>query len=145
MMRIMVDEYEMEWDDAWNEVHQCMAFTNHTVMPEALEKWPVNYVQNLIPRVYMIIEEINRRFNIEMNERGVLESSKWAMNIIKDGQIHMCNLAIYTCFSVNGVAALHTEIIKAITFKDFYNYMPEKFNNKTNGVTHRRWLLNAYR
>ena len=143
MMRIMIDEYEMEWDDAWNEVKQCMAFTNHTVMPEALEKWPVMYVQNLIPRVYMIIEEINRRFNIEMNEKGIPESAKWAMNIIKDGQIHMCNLAIYTCFSVNGVAALHTEIIKNVTFKDFYNYMPEKFNNKTNGVTHRRWLLNA--
>ncbi len=143
MMRIMIDEYEMEWDDAWNEVKQSMAFTNHTVMPEALEKWPVMYVQNLIPRVYMIIEEINRRFNIEMNEKGIEDSARWAMNIIKDGQIHMCNLAIYTCFSVNGVAALHTEIIKKLTFKDFYNYMPEKFNNKTNGVTHRRWLLNA--
>ncbi|MCR5184558.1 MAG: glycogen/starch/alpha-glucan phosphorylase [Bacilli bacterium] len=143
MMRIMIDEYEMGWDEAWEEVRQCMAFTNHTVMPEALEKWPVNYVQNLIPRVYMIIEEINRRFNIEMNEKGISDSARWAMNIIKDGQIHMCNLAIYTCFSVNGVAALHTEIIKDITFKDFYNYMPEKFNNKTNGVTHRRWLLYA--
>ena len=143
MMRIMLDEYEMEWDDAWYEVTHSMAFTNHTVMPEALEKWPVRYVQNLIPRVFMIIEEINRRFNIEMNANNVPEMARYQMNIIKDGQIHMCNLAIYTCFSVNGVAALHTDILKSITFKDFYNYMPEKFNNKTNGVTHRRWLVYA--
>ena len=112
-------------------------------MVEALEKWPVQYVQNLIPRCYMIIEEINRRFNIEMTQKGVDGQMRWAMNIIKDGQIHMTNLAIYTCFSVNGVAALHTEILKHDTFKEFYAYMPEKFNNKTNGVTHRRWLLNA--
>ena len=143
MMRIMLDEYEMEWDDAWAEVTQCMAFTNHTVMPEALEKWPVQYVQNLIPRVFMIIEEINRRFGIEMANNNVPNDQRWQMSIIKDGQIHMCNLAIYTSFSVNGVAALHTEILKSITFKDFYNYMPEKFNNKTNGVTHRRWLVYA--
>ena len=143
MMRIMMDEYDMGWDEAWEEVTQSMAFTNHTVMPEALEKWPVNYVQNLIPRVYMIIEEINRRFLMEMNEKGVPNDQKWQMSIIKDGQIHMCNLAIYTAFSVNGVAALHTEILKSITFKDFYSYMPQKFNNKTNGVTHRRWLVYA--
>ncbi len=143
MMRIMLDEYEMEWDDAWAEVTQCMAFTNHTVMPEALEKWPVQYVQNLIPRVFMIIEEINRRFGIEMANNNVPNDQRWQMSIIKDGQIHMCNLAIYTSFSVNGVAALHTEILKSITFKDFYNYMPQKFNNKTNGVTHRRWLVYA--
>ena len=143
MMRIMMDEYEMGWDESWEEVTKCMAFTNHTVMPEALEKWPVRYVQNLIPRVFMIIEEINRRFNIEMNMNNVPEMARYQMNIIKDGQIHMCNLAIYTCFSVNGVAALHTEILKSITFKDFYNYFPEKFNNKTNGVTHRRWLVYA--
>ncbi len=143
MMRIMMDEYDMEWDEAWAEVTQSMAYTNHTVMPEALEKWPVNYVQRLIPRCFMIIEEINRRFNIEMNEKGIDGGARYAMNIIKDGQIHMTNLAIYTCFSINGVAALHTEILKAMTFKDFYNYFPYKFNNKTNGVTHRRWLLNA--
>ena len=143
MMRILVDEYEMEWNDAWEEVSKCMAFTNHTVMPEALEKWPISYVQNLIPRVYMIIEEINRRFNIEMTERHIDDATRYSMNIIKDGQIHMCNLAIYTCFSVNGVAALHTEILKTITFKNFYDYSPEKFNNKTNGVTHRRWLVNC--
>ena len=141
MMRVMMDDYDMGWDEAWNEVKQCMAFTNHTVMPEALEKWPVNYVQMLIPRIYMIIEEINRRFNIEMTQNGVSDGARYAMNIIKDGQIHMTNLAIYTCFSINGVAALHTNILKTITFKDFYQYMPEKFNNKTNGVTHRRWLV----
>ena len=143
MMRVMMDEYGMGWDESWEEVKQCMAFTNHTVMPEALEKWPVNYVQNLIPRCFMIIEEINRRFNIQMTALGVNEGERYAMNIIKDGQIHMTNLAIYTAFSVNGVAALHTEILKAVTFKDFYKYMPEKFNNKTNGVTHRRWLMNC--
>ena len=143
MMRIMLDQYDMEWVDAWEEVTKCMAYTNHTVMVEALEKWPISYVQNLIPRCFMIIEEINRRFNIEMNQAGLPEGDKYAMNIIKDGQIHMTNLAIYTAFSVNGVANLHTEILKAVTFKEFYKYMPEKFNNKTNGVTHRRWLLNA--
>ena len=143
MMRIMMDEYGYGWDESWKEVQKCMAYTNHTVMVEALEKWPVNFVQNLIPRCYMIIEEINRRFNIEMANAGVPQDHRYAMNIIKDGQIHMTNLAIYTSFSVNGVAALHTEILKANTFKEFYNYMPEKFNNKTNGVTHRRWLLNA--
>ena len=143
MMRVMMDEYNMEWDDAWKEVTKSMAYTNHTVMPEALEKWPCRYVQMLIPRCYMIIEEINRRFNIEMNNNGVSDSYRYAMNIIKDGQIHMTNLAIYSCYSVNGVAALHTEILKRMTFKEFYSYMPQKFNNKTNGVTHRRWLVNA--
>jgi len=143
MMRIMLDDYDMEWDDAWAEVTKCMAYTNHTVMPEALEKWPVNYVQNLIPRIFMIIEEINRRFSLEMNAKGLDDGAKYAMSIIKDGQIHMTNLAIYTGFSVNGVAAVHTEILKAMTFKDFYKYFPEKFNNKTNGVTHRRWLINC--
>lgn len=143
MMRIMMDEYDMGWDESWQEVTHCMAYTNHTVMVEALEKWPVNYVQMIIPRCYMIIEEINRRFLIEMNQNNIDEASKYAMSIIKDGQIHMTNLAIYTGFSVNGVAELHTQILKTITFKDFYKYMPYKFNNKTNGVTHRRWLLIA--
>ncbi|MCD8209790.1 MAG: glycogen/starch/alpha-glucan phosphorylase [Coprobacillus sp.] len=143
MMRILLDDYNMEWDDAWKEVTHCMAFTNHTVMPEALEKWPVRYVQTLIPRVYMIIEEINRRFMIELTEKHVSEEKKQSMAIIKDGQIHMCNLAIVTAFSVNGVASIHTNILKQITFKDFNEYYPTKFNNKTNGVTHRRWLLNA--
>jgi len=143
MMRIMLDKYDMEWADAWEEVTKCMAYTNHTVMVEALEKWPINYVQTLIPRCFMIIEEINRRFNIQMMNDGINEYDRQAMNIIKDGQIHMTNLAICAAFSINGVAALHTEILKNTTFKEFYRYMPEKFNNKTNGVTHRRWLLNC--
>ena len=143
LMRILMDDYGFGWDEAWAQVKKTMAYTNHTVMVEALEKWPVHYVQQLIPRCYMIIEEINRRFNIEMTEAGIDDGMRYAMNIIKDGQIHMTNLAIYTCFSVNGVAALHTKILEEQTFKDFYNYMPEKFNNKTNGVTHRRWLVNA--
>lgn len=143
MMRVMMDEYGMGWDESWEEVTRSMAFTNHTVMPEALERWPVHYVQHLVPRVFMIIEEINRRFNILMSEKGIDDGARWAMNIVKDGQIHMCNLAIFTCFSVNGVASLHTDILKSITFKDFYNLMPNKFNNKTNGVTHRRWLVYA--
>lgn len=143
MMRVMMDEYDMGWDESWNEVTKCMAYTNHTVMPEALEKWPINYVQTLIPRCYMIIEEINRRFNLEMLAKGLNDYQRWQMNIIKDGQIHMTNMAIYTCFSVNGVAALHTNILEKYTFKDFYEYMPYKFNNKTNGVTHRRWLVNS--
>jgi starch phosphorylase len=143
MMRIFIDEYGYGWDEAWQQAKKTMAYTNHTVMAEALEKWPVNYVQMLIPRCYMIIEEIDRRFNSEMNEKHLDEAMKYAMRIIKDGQIHMTNLAIYTAFSINGVAALHTEILEKSTFKEFYKYMPEKFNNKTNGVTHRRWLLNA--
>ncbi len=143
MMRLLMDEYDYGWNDAWAQTKKAIAYTNHTVMPEALEKWPVQYVQNLIPRCYMIIEEINRRFNIEMSERGIDDGMRWAMSIIKDGQIHMTNLAIYTGFSINGVAALHTKILQEQTFKDFYQYCPEKFNNKTNGVTHRRWLVNA--
>jgi len=140
-MRLMMDEYSMGWDESWAVVQKMFAYTNHTVMPEALEKWPVTYVQNLVPRVYMIIEEINRRFNLEMIEKGIDEAARYNMSIIKDGQIHMTNMAIYTGFSVNGVAKIHSEILKNFTFRDFYNYMPEKFNNKTNGVTHRRWLM----
>ena len=143
MMRIMMDEYGYGWDEAWNEVTHCMAYTNHTVMVEALEKWPVQYVSTLLPRIYMIIEEINRRHMTKMIQDGIDENDRRAMNIIKDGQIHMTNLALVSCYSINGVAAIHTEIIKNITFKEFYKYMPEKFNNKTNGVTHRRWLSNA--
>ena len=143
MMRIMMDEYGYGWDEAWNEVTHSMAYTNHTVMVEALEKWPVQYVQTLLPRIYMIIEEINRRYVVEMIKNEVSDNDIQAMTIIKDGQIHMTSLALYACFSINGVAQIHTDIIKNITFKEFYKYRPEKFNNKTNGVTHRRWLLNA--
>ena len=142
-MRLLMDEYGYGWDAAWAIVTKMFAYTNHTVMPEALEKWPVQYVQQLVPRVYMIIEEINRRFNIYLNEHGVSPDKRYAMQIIKDGQIHMTNMAIATVFSVNGVAKIHTDILKNYTFRDFYEMMPEKFNNKTNGVTHRRWLMYA--
>ncbi len=142
-MRLMMDEYNYGWDEAWAQVTKCMAYTNHTVMPEALEKWPVQYIQKLLPRCYMIIEEINRRFMISLNGRGVDEGTMRNVSIIKDGMVHMTNLAIVTCFSINGVAALHTDILKKMTFADFYRLFPEKFNNKTNGVTHRRWLLYA--
>ncbi len=140
-MRLLMDEYGYGWDNAWKVVTKMFAYTNHTVMPEALEKWPVNYVRTLVPRVYMIIEEINRRFLIEMNQNGVSPSDRYEMAIIKDGQIHMTNMAIYAGFSVNGVAKIHTDILKNYTFSAFYRYFPNKFNNKTNGVTHRRWLL----
>ncbi len=141
MMRLLMDEYGWGWDEAWATVNKAFAYTNHTVMPEALERWPVNYVQTLLPRVYMIIEEINRRFNAFMNEKGVPDDKRYSMQIIKDGQIHMTNMAIYAGFSVNGVAKLHTEILEHYTFKNFYEMFPQKFNNKTNGVTPRRWLM----
>lgn len=141
MMRLLMDEYGYGWDFAWKTVTECIAYTNHTIMSEALEKWPVQYIQRLIPRCYMIIEEMNRRFNLYLNERGVSESKRYTMQIIKDGQVHMTNLAIYAAFSVNGVAKLHTEILEKQTFKEFYEVFPDKFNCKTNGVTHRRWLL----
>ncbi|MCQ2742256.1 MAG: glycogen/starch/alpha-glucan phosphorylase [Bacilli bacterium] len=142
-MRLMMDVYNYGWDEAWRIVNKIFAYTNHTVMPEALEKWPVQYVSHLTPRVYMIIEEINRRFNLYLNQIGVSDSDRYEMQIIKDGQIHMTNMAIYAGYSVNGVAKIHSDILKAYTFKAFYKLCPEKFNNKTNGVTHRRWLVYA--
>ncbi len=141
MMRLLMDEYGYGWDESWAMVEKLFAYTNHTVMPEALERWPVNYVQRNLPRVYMIIEEINRRFNAFLAEKGVSDDKRYAMQIIKDGQIHMTNMAIYASFSVNGVAKIHTEILKTNTFKHFYELYPAKFNNKTNGVTPRRWLM----
>ncbi|MCI1245603.1 MAG: glycogen/starch/alpha-glucan phosphorylase [Bacilli bacterium] len=141
MMRLLMDEYGYGWDEAWGVVQKSIAYTNHTVMPEALERWPVNYVQTLLPRIYMIIEEINRRFNAYMAEKGVNQDKRYQMQIIKDGQIHMTNMAIFAAFSVNGVAKIHTDILKNYTFKNLYELFPAKFNNKTNGVTHRRWLL----
>jgi starch phosphorylase len=142
LMRILMDDHHLEWNAAWDIVTQTMAYTNHTVMSEALEKWPVQFVQSLLPRIYMIIEEINRRFLETVqtkfpNDEGLAHR----VSIIRDGQIHMANLAIVGAFSVNGVAKLHTEILITDVMKDFYLVMPEKFNNKTNGITHRRWLL----
>ena len=141
LMRILMDEHGFGWLEAWDVVSKCIAYTNHTVMPEALEKWPVQYIKDLIPRCFMIIEEINRRSLIWMNENHIPEGEQYNMKIISDGMVRMTNLAIFTVFSVNGVAALHTEILKRETFKEFYKYFPEKFNNKTNGVSQRRWLM----
>ena len=141
LMRLMMDVYGYGWDDAWKVVTKSIAYTNHTIMAEALEKWPIEYVQQVCPRCYMIIEEINRRFNQFLDSKGVDAGTRYATQIIKDGLIHMTNLAIYASFSINGVAKLHTEILKKETFKEFYGLFPEKFNNKTNGVTQRRWLM----
>ena len=141
LMRLMMDVYGYGWDESWNVVNKCIAYTNPTIMAEALEKWPVDFVQRVCPRCYMIIEEINRRYNQYLSQRGVDDATRFATQIIKDNLIHMTNLAIYASFSVNGVAKLHTEILKNETFKEFYSLFPEKFNNKTNGVTQRRWLM----
>ncbi len=141
LMRILLDDYEYGWDESWDIVTKTFAYTNHTIMVEALERWPVRYVHHLVPRNYMIIEEIHRRSQREFVNKGISEGDRQNMAIIRDGMIHMTNLAIYASFSVNGVAALHTEILKAQTFKEFYSLYPEKFNNKTNGITHRRWFV----
>lgn len=143
LMRILMDEYSFGWDEAWDQVTHVMAYTNHTVMVEALEKWPIQYVQTLTPRCYMIIEEIHRRSQIFFNEHKLSDDAKRNMAILRDGMVHMTNLALYTVYSINGVAALHTKILETQTFPDFYKLMPQKFNNKTNGITHRRWFLYA--
>lgn len=143
MMRLLMDDYGYGWDEAWKQVTSCFAYTNHTIMPEALEKWPIQYIQRLVPRCYMIIEEINRRMFIWMSQKGCSEAEKDNMMIIKDGFVRMTNLAVYCAFSVNGVAAIHTDILEKNTFKEFYKYFPTKFHNETNGVTHRRWLMYA--
>jgi len=140
-MRIMMDEYDQPWDAAWKQLTKCMAYTNHTVMAEALEKWPIHYVQPLLPRIFMIIEEIHRRSQLEFSQKHITDDARRNMAIIKDGMVYMANLAIYSTFSTNGVAALHTDILKADTFKDYFQLYPERFNNKTNGITHRRWMM----
>ncbi len=141
LMRILMDEHDMGWDEAWDIVKNTCAYTNHTILAEALEKWPVDVMRDLLPRVYQIIEEIDRRFVgfVKMKTDGD-EDILRKVRIIKDGQVHMANLAIAGSFSVNGVAALHTEILKTREMKEFNDLYPGKFNNKTNGVTHRRWL-----
>ena len=140
MMRVLLDDFYLEWDEAWNITSSMMAYTNHTILSEALEKWPIQYIKTLLPRIYMIIEEINRRFCIFARNKGVVEHRINKMMIIRDGQVHMANLAIIGSYSVNGVAALHTEILKNQEMREFYDLYTEKFNNKTNGITHRRWL-----
>ena len=144
LMRILIDEEGLGWDQAWDITTKCVAYTNHTIMSEALEKWPIELFSRLLPRVYQIIEEINRRFIIEVQAKypGDYEKIR-KMAIIYDGQVKMAHLAIVAGFSVNGVARLHTEILKNQELKDFYQMMPEKFNNKTNGITQRRFLLHG--
>ncbi len=144
LMRILMDDYELSWDEAWEVTTRCCAYTNHTIMSEALEKWPVELFSRLLPRIYQIVEEINRRFTIEIQQRYPGNNDKISqMSIIYNGQVRMANLAIVGGYSVNGVARLHTEILKNQQLKDFYEMMPQKFNNKTNGITQRRFLLHG--
>lgn len=144
LMRILMDEEGLGWDEAWEVTRKSVAYTNHTIMSEALEKWPIELFSRLLPRVYQIIEEINRRFILEIQAKYPRNYEKIKkMAIIYDGQVKMAHLAIAAGYSVNGVARLHTEILKNQELKDFYEMMPEKFNNKTNGITQRRFLLHA--
>ncbi len=142
LMRILVDEERIEWDEAWNITKNCCAYTNHTILAEALEKWPVHLFKRLLPRIFTITEEINRRLLLEIASKyGENAPQIYQMAIVKDNTVHMANMAIAGSFSVNGVAALHTDILKNIEMKVFNDYYPGKFNNKTNGITHRRWCL----
>ena len=144
LMRILMDEYYLSWDEAWSITNRCCAYTNHTIMSEALEKWPIDLFSRLLPRVYQIVEEINRRFTEQIQQRYPNDYGKiQKMAILMDGQVRMANLAIVAGFSVNGVARLHTEILKKEQLRDFYEIFPEKFNNKTNGITQRRFLLHG--
>ena len=144
LMRILLDEYGLGWEEAWSITTKTVAYTNHTIMSEALEKWPIELFSNLLPRIYQIVEEINRRFCllIEASYPGNTEKIR-KMAIIYDGQVKMAHMAICASYSVNGVARLHTEILKKQELRDFYELMPDKFNNKTNGITQRRFLLHA--
>ena len=144
LMRVLMDEEGLEWDEAWEVTTKTCAYTNHTIMAEALEKWPIELFSRLLPRIYQIVEEINRRFIIEIQKQYPNNYEKVKkMAIIMDGQVKMAHLAIVAGFSVNGVAKLHTEILKKRELKDFYEMMPQKFNNKTNGITQRRFLLHG--
>ena len=144
LMRILMDDYRLSWDDAWEVTTKACAYTNHTIMAEALEKWPIELFSRLLPRCYQIVEEINRRFVLDIQKKYPGNQDKIAkMAIIYDGQVKMANLAICAGFSVNGVARLHTEILKNQELKDFYEMMPDKFNNKTNGITQRRFLAHG--
>lgn len=144
LMRILMDEYYLTWDEAWEVTTKTCAYTNHTIMAEALEKWPMELFSRLLPRIYQIIEEINRRFVEQIQQMYPNNQEKIRkMAIIYDGQVKMAHLAIAAGYSVNGVARLHTEILKKQELRDFYEMMPEKFNNKTNGITQRRFLLHG--
>jgi glycogen phosphorylase len=143
LMRVLMDEYGYTWDMAWPIVTKTLAYTNHTILAEALEKWDADIMNELLPRIYMIIEEIDNRLVQELTALGKDDAFIDSVRILKHGRIYMAHLAIVGSFSVNGVAALHTEILKSVALKHFYELYPKKFNNKTNGVTHRRWLLNC--
>ncbi len=144
LMRLLIDEEDFSWEDAWDVVTKCCAYTNHTVMAEALEKWPIELFSRLLPRIYQIVEEINRRFTEQIRRIYPGDEEKVRrMAVICDGQVNMAHLAVAGSFSVNGVARLHTEILKNRVFRDFYEMMPQKFNNKTNGITQRRFLLHG--
>lgn len=144
LMRLLMDEHDLSWEDAWEITTHACAYTNHTIMAEALEKWPIELFSRLLPRIYQIVEEINRRFILEIQKKYPEDQQKiQKMAIIYDGQVKMAHLAIVAGYSVNGVARLHTEILKNQELKDFYEMMPEKFNNKTNGITQRRFLLHG--
>lgn len=144
LMRVLIDENDLSWDEAWDITRKVCSYTNHTIMSEALEKWPMELFSRLLPRIYQIVEEINRRFCLALIERfGNNPEKIRSMAIIADGQIRMAYLAIVGSHSINGVAALHTEILKNQELREFYEIYPEKFNNKTNGITQRRWLLHA--
>ena len=142
-MRILMDSYRYKWDKAWEIVTHTFAYTNHTVLQEALEKWPVEYIRHLLPRIYLIIEEINNQFKKQLIAMGKKHNFIDSVSIIHEGNIRMAYLSIVGSYSVNGVATIHTNIIKNETFRDFYEIYPEKFNNKTNGITPRRWMLFA--
>ena len=144
LMRVLVDEEGFAWEQAWDITKHTISYTNHTTLSEALEKWPIRIFQPLLPRIYMIVEEINERFCKDLWEQYPGDWERIGkLAIIGDGYVRMAHLAIVGSFSVNGVAKLHTEILKKREMKDFYQLFPEKFNNKTNGIAHRRWLLKA--
>ena len=139
-MRILIDEEGLSWEEAWEITSKTCAYTNHTIMAEALEKWPLHMIQTLLPRIALIIEEIDRRFSAELVARyGAEDERTQKMAIIQNGLVHMAHICIVGSFSVNGVAQLHTNILKEVEMKNFSDHFPGKFNNKTNGITHRRW------
>ena len=144
LMRLLIDQEGLSWEEAWEVTSKTCAYTNHTIMAEALEKWPIDLFSRLLPRIYQIVQEIDRRFLIKVNEMYPGNEHKVKkMAILRDGQVRMANMAIIAGFSVNGVAKLHTDILKTQQLRDFYEMMPEKFNNKTNGITQRRFLLHG--
>ena len=144
LMRILLDEEGLEWDEAWSIVTHCCAYTNHTIMQEALETWPIELFSRLLPRIYQIVEEINRRFILDIQKKFPNDQARInRMSLVYNGKVRMAFMACCAGFSINGVAKIHTDILKAQTLKDFYEMYPEKFNNKTNGITQRRFLLHA--